>query len=48
MNEGERKIGLSLKAQADEEERSRLDAYSKRAAAASSGLEDSLSRRDRS
>ena len=47
MNEAERKIGLSLKAQADEEERSRLDAYQKRAAAASSGLEDSMGRRDR-
>ena len=47
MNEGERKIGLSLKAQADEEERSRLDEYQKRAAAASSGMEDSLGRRGR-
>jgi small subunit ribosomal protein S1 len=47
MNEAERKIGLSLKAQADEEERSRLDAYQKRAAAASSGLEGSMGRRDR-
>jgi small subunit ribosomal protein S1 len=47
MNEVERKIGLSLKAQADEEERTRLDEYSKRAAAASSGLEDSLGRRGR-
>jgi len=47
MNEVERKIGLSLKAQAEEDERSRLDEYSKRAAAASSGLEDSLGRRER-
>jgi small subunit ribosomal protein S1 len=47
MNEVERKIGLSLKAQADEDERSRLDEYSKRAAAASSGLEDSIGRRGR-
>ena len=47
MNEAERKIGLSLKAQAEEVERTRLDEYSKRAAAASSGLEDSLGRRDR-
>ena len=38
MNEAERKIGLSLKAQADAEERSRLDEYQKRATAASSGL----------
>ena len=47
MNEGERKIGLSLKAQADEDERSRLDEYHKRAAAASSGMEDSLGRHGR-
>ncbi|MCE0497794.1 MAG: 30S ribosomal protein S1, partial [Methylacidiphilales bacterium] len=40
MNEAERKIGLSLKAQADDEERTRLDDYQKRAAAASSSLED--------
>jgi small subunit ribosomal protein S1 len=45
MNEAERKIGLSLKAQADAEERDRLDGYQKRAAAASSGLEDILPRR---
>jgi small subunit ribosomal protein S1 len=38
MNEGERKIGLSLKAQADAEERTRLDEYQKRATAASSGI----------
>ncbi len=38
MNEAERKIGLSLKAQADAEERTRLDEYQKRATAASSGL----------
>jgi small subunit ribosomal protein S1 len=44
MNEGERKIGLSLKAQADDDEKSRLDEYQKRAAAASSGLEDYLPR----
>lgn len=45
MNEAERKIGLSLKAQADAEERSRLDEYQKRAAAASSSLEDLMPRR---
>ena len=39
MNEAERKIGLSVKALADEEERNRLESYSKSAAAASSGLE---------
>jgi small subunit ribosomal protein S1 len=46
MNEAERKIGLSLKAFADAEERGRLDEYQKRAAAASSSLEDYLPRRD--
>jgi small subunit ribosomal protein S1 len=45
MNEAERKIGLSLKAFADAEERGRLDEYQKRAAAASSSLEDYLPRR---
>jgi small subunit ribosomal protein S1 len=44
MNEAERKIGLSLKAQADAEERGRLDDYRRRAAAASSSLEDILPR----
>ncbi len=38
MNEAERKIGLSLKAQADAQERTRLDEYQKRATAASSGM----------
>ena len=47
MNEAERKIGLSLKAQADAEERNRLDEYQKRAVAASSTLEDFLPRRQR-
>jgi small subunit ribosomal protein S1 len=46
MNEAERKIGLSLKAFVDAEERGRLDEYQKRAAAASSSLEDYLPRRD--
>ncbi len=46
MNEAERKIGLSLKAFADDEERGRLDEYRKRAAAASSNLEDFLPRRE--
>ena len=47
INEAERKIRLSLKAHADAEERDRLDEYQKRAAAASSGLEDFLPRRER-
>ncbi|MDP9169696.1 MAG: S1 RNA-binding domain-containing protein, partial [Acidobacteriota bacterium] len=46
MNEAERKIGLSLKAQADARERGRLDEYQKRAAAASSSLEDFMPRRE--
>lgn len=45
MNEAERKIGLSLKAFQQDEERGRLDEYQKRAAAATSGLEDYLPRR---
>jgi len=45
MNEAERKIGLSLKAFIDAEERDRLDEYQKRAAAASSSLEDYLPKR---
>jgi small subunit ribosomal protein S1 len=47
MNEAERKIGLSLKAFAEAEERGRLDEYQKRAAAASASLEDFLPRRER-
>jgi small subunit ribosomal protein S1 len=46
MNEAERKIGLSLKAFAEAEEKGRLDEYRKRAAAATSNLEDFLPRRD--
>jgi small subunit ribosomal protein S1 len=46
MNEAERKIGLSLKAFAEAEEKGRLDEYRKRAAAAASNLEDFLPRRD--
>jgi small subunit ribosomal protein S1 len=46
MNEAERKIGLSLKAFVEAEERGRLDEYQKRATAASSSLEDYLPRRD--
>jgi small subunit ribosomal protein S1 len=46
MNEAERKIGLSLKAFVEAEERGRLDEYQKRAAAATASLEDYLPRRD--
>jgi small subunit ribosomal protein S1 len=45
MNEAERKIGLSLKAFVEAEEKGRLDEYQKRATAATSGLEDYLPRR---
>lgn len=47
MNEGERKIGLSLKAVAEAGERGRLEEYGKRAAAATSSMEDFLPRRER-
>jgi len=51
MNEAERKIGLSITALqtelADSQERGRLDEYQKRAAAASSGLEEILPRGER-
>ncbi len=45
MNEAERKIGLSLKALAEDAEKGRLDEYRKRAAAATSGFEGALPRR---
>jgi small subunit ribosomal protein S1 len=44
MNEGERKIGLSLKAMADSAEYERLEDYRRRGAAAGSGLEEILPR----
>jgi small subunit ribosomal protein S1 len=40
MSEAEKKIGLSLKALADADESNRLGGYSRRAAAASSGIEE--------
>lgn len=42
MTEAERKIGLSLKAMAVEQERGRLDSYQRKAAAATSGIEELL------
>ncbi len=45
MNEGERKIGLSLKAVASEEERSRFEDYQRKAAAATSNMEDFMAAR---
>ncbi len=47
MNEAERKIGLSMKALAAEEERSRFDDYQRKAAAASSNVEDFVTARSR-
>lgn len=47
LSETERKIGLSLRAQAEAGERDRIDEYQKRAAAASSGLEEILPPRQR-
>jgi small subunit ribosomal protein S1 len=40
MNDGERKIGLSLKALAADEERARFVDYQRKATAATSGIED--------
>ncbi|HXE65304.1 MAG TPA: 30S ribosomal protein S1 [Bryobacteraceae bacterium] len=45
MNEGERKIGLSLKAMADAAEYERLEDYRRRGAAAGSGIDEILPRR---
>ena len=40
MNEAEKKIGLSVRALADDEERSRLEDYQRRAAAATMTIEE--------
>jgi len=42
MNEAERKIGLSLRAVAEEEERARLEDYQRQAAAATSTIEEAM------
>jgi len=47
MNEGEKKIGLSLKAISDDEERTRLEDYQRQAAAATSTIEEVMSLKDR-
>jgi small subunit ribosomal protein S1 len=44
MNEAEKKIGLSIRALADEEDRSRLEDYQRQAAAASTTIEEVMSR----
>jgi len=45
MNEAEKKIGLSIKAIGDDEEKGRMREYQRQAAAAGSGLEDHLGAR---
>jgi small subunit ribosomal protein S1 len=42
LNEGERKIGLSLRAVAEEEERTRLEDYQRQAAAATMTIEEAM------
>lgn len=45
MNEGDRKIGLSLRAVAADEERTRLEDYQRQAAAATMTMEEAMNRR---
>jgi small subunit ribosomal protein S1 len=45
MNEAEKKIGLSLRAVAEDEERTRLEDYQRQAAAATSTMEEAINRR---
>jgi len=47
MSEAEKKIGLSLKAAADDEERTRLVDYQRQAAAATTTIEEAMSLKDR-
>ena len=47
MNEAEKKIGLSLKAVADDEEKTRLEDYQRQAAAATTTIEEVMSLKDR-
>jgi small subunit ribosomal protein S1 len=47
MNEAERKIGLSLRAVSDDEEKSRLADYQRQAAAATTTIEEVMSLRER-
>jgi small subunit ribosomal protein S1 len=48
MSEAEKKIGLSLRAAADDDEKNRLEDYQRQAAAATSTIEEVLSLKDRS
>ena len=47
MSEAEKKVGLSLRAAADDEEKSRLEDYQRQAAAATSTIEEVMSLKDR-
>ena len=47
MSEAEKKIGLSLKAVSDDEERTRLEDYQRQAAAATRTIEEVMSLKDR-
>jgi small subunit ribosomal protein S1 len=47
MTEAEKKIGLSLRAVADDEEKSRLSDYQRQAAAATTTIEEAMSLKDR-
>ena len=46
MNEAEKKIGLSLRAVAEDEERTRLEDYQRQAAAATMTIEEVMNRAD--
>jgi small subunit ribosomal protein S1 len=45
LNEAEKKIGLSLRAVAEDEERTRLEDYQRQAAAATMTIEEAINRR---
>jgi small subunit ribosomal protein S1 len=47
MSEAEKKIGLSLRAVADDEEKTRLEDYQRQAAAATTTIEEAMSLKDR-
>jgi small subunit ribosomal protein S1 len=47
MGEAEKKIGLSLKAVSDDEEKTRLEDYQRQAAAATTTIEEVMSLKDR-
>src|SRR6185312_15215039 len=47
MNEAEKKIGLSLRAVAEDEEKTRLEDYQRQAAAAITTIEEVMSHKDR-